>query len=171
MKYVFLSLLIIAFACKKAPNRPIEIVEEDSVVVNTSVDSAKEEKTSSTNGATKELSEKNARSIEGAKVVYQIPASHLPIKLEDEFGDGINEIVIKISNYKKDKISAAILPENAMMNIRFNQIKLPNGTLDGPFGREIQSYSISKNGEVWLVVGKSNMASGDDTGKFKIELK
>ena len=55
------------------------------------------------------------------------------------------------------------------MNIRFNQIKLANGDYDGPFGREI-SYDIKQKGEIWLIVSKSNMASGETKGKFEIEL-
>ena len=56
------------------------------------------------------------------------------------------------------------------MNIRFNQIKLANGDYDGPFGREI-NYEIKEKGEVWLIIAKSNMASGDATGKFKIRIE
>ena len=56
------------------------------------------------------------------------------------------------------------------MNIRFSQIKLPNGNFDGPFTQDI-SYEVKEKGEIWLIIGKSNMASGEAKGKFKVTIK
>ena len=56
------------------------------------------------------------------------------------------------------------------MNIRFNQIKTPDGKYDGPFGREI-SYKISSKGEVWLMIGKNLMADGKNTGRFSVRIE
>jgi hypothetical protein len=77
---------------------------------------------------------------------------------------------VRITNYKKDQLKANIIPENNNMNIRFNQIKTPDGKYDGPFGREI-SYKISGKGEVWLIIGKNLMAEGDNVGRFSVRIE
>jgi len=56
------------------------------------------------------------------------------------------------------------------MNIRFNQIKLPSGETEGPFGREMLLKTKEK-GEIWLIIGKSNMASGETKGKFSVSIR
>lgn len=109
------------------------------------------------------------RVVEGNKIIKTINGDMIPLKIHDEFTGDQQEYVLKIKNFNGNKISGKILPENPEMNIRFNQIKLANGDYDGPFGREI-SYDIKQKGEIWLIVSKSNMASGETKGKFEIEL-
>ena len=94
----------------------------------------------------------------------------IPLTLTDEFTTENQQYIIKIKNFNRPKIFGAITPKNPKMNIRFNQIKLSDGSLDGPFGREI-TYEIPQKGEIWLLIGKSNMASGEITGEFSVFLK
>ena len=110
------------------------------------------------------------RVIEGEEIIKTIDASQLPITIADEFSDADQQMIIKIKNFKTDKISGIITPENPEMNIRFNQIKLTNGDYDGPFGSNL-TYDIKSEGEIWLIIAKSNMASGETKGKFSVRLE
>ena len=94
----------------------------------------------------------------------------VPLTITDEFTTDRQKYILKIKNFKDKKIVGKITPQNSDMNIRFNQIKLPNGDFDGPFGQEI-NYNVKENGEVWLLIGKILMASGNAKGKFTINLK
>lgn len=107
---------------------------------------------------------------DGSEIVKMISGDGIPLELTEEFTSDQQQFIIKIRDFTGSNISAAIIPEKPSMNIRFNQIKLPNGEYDGPFGREI-SYKIQQNGEIWLIVGKSNMASGTARGKFKVVIE
>ena len=87
--------------------------------------------------------------------------------MHDEFTSDVSELIIKIPDFDRQNISGEIVPENPKMNIRFNQIKLPNGDFEGPFSRGMM-FKSRENGEIWLIIGKSNMASGIASGKFSV---
>src|SRR5690606_36540655 len=112
----------------------------------------------------------DSRSVENGQITTTIDAEMLPLTLSEEFTDKQQAYMIKIENFSGESISGEIVPENPQMNIRFNQIRLPDGTLDGPFSRKI-SYKTPDKGEIWLIVGKSNMASGVSTGKFTVKIR
>ncbi len=110
------------------------------------------------------------RVIEGNKIIRTINGDMIPLTIEDEFINPNQQLTVKVKNFTASKISATVIPSIPEMNIRINQLRLPDGQWDGPFGREF-SYEIEKPGEIWLVVGKSNMASGQPLGKFKLHLQ
>ena len=68
------------------------------------------------------------------------------------------------------KLYALISPKDSTANIRFNQIIMPDGTADGPFGRDIQ-YDLAPNGIYTLIIDKSLMAEGSSETDFTIEVK
>ena len=113
---------------------------------------------------------KTFRVVEGDRISKTISAEMLPLTISEEFTNDRQKFILKIKNFKGHKIEGIITPENKNMNIRFNQIKRPNGDYDGPFGREI-SEKITGNGEIWLIVGKSLMVSANSKGKFTINIK
>lgn len=110
------------------------------------------------------------RYVEGRTIIKIINGDMLPLSLEENFTNSDQQYIIKIKNFQGGEISGKVIPENPQMNIRFNQIKKADGGYDGPFGREI-SYSVESPGEIWLILGKSNMASGNATGPFVVELR
>ena len=170
MKKLIVLIPMILFSCSKKESISENMVKNDTVIlaentIDHKIDSAT-------------LDEKNViknslkieRITEGNKIIQTIPVEMLPITVTDEFTNSDQQMVLKIENFTGKKIIGKITPENAQMNIRFNQIKLANGDYDGPFGRDL-TYDIKDNGEIWLIIGKSNMASGDATGKFTIHLE
>lgn len=110
------------------------------------------------------------REVEGNKIIRTVDAQQIPFNIGEEFTEEDQQFIVKIKNFRQKTISGEVTPENAEMNIRFNQIKLPDGTFDGPFGRQI-SYTAKNDGELWLIIGKSNMASGETKGKFSVSIK
>lgn len=110
------------------------------------------------------------RVVEGNKITRTINADMIPLTVSDEFTNADQQFIIKILNFDQKNINAAIIPENEMMNVRFNQIKKSDGSFDGPFARTLSQENLSP-GEISLIIGKSQMASGEATGRFKVEIK
>jgi hypothetical protein len=54
-----------------------------------------------------------------------------PIIIQEEFTKDHDKLILKISNYSKPQLKAKIITRQNDFNIRFNQIKLPDGKMDG----------------------------------------
>ncbi|REC53808.1 hypothetical protein DRF62_12200 [Chryseobacterium piscium] len=170
---VLLIGLLLIVSCKKG--NPSQGMKTDSVVVSEQsenafpVDSVNSKISNDTLQPVNTKSDENLNKQNG-ETVKLVDGEKLPSTLEFEFTDKIQKAVVRIANYKKDQLKADIVPESNNMNIRFNQIKTPDGKYDGPFGREI-SYKISSKGEVWLMIGKNLMADGENTGRFSVRIE
>ncbi|WP_299183463.1 hypothetical protein [uncultured Chryseobacterium sp.] len=179
MKKALLLIPLIVISCKKDPN-VAEITEKDTVTAAElpasqyqmdSSDSRKRDSVINNAPVTKEVLRKGVmRNEKDGQIIRTADASQLPFTLGEEFTKDDQELVLKITNYNQSSINAKITTKENDFNIRFNQIKLPNGEYDGPFGREI-SHEIKGKGEVWLVIGKSNMASGKTKGSFSVSVE
>ena len=62
-----------------------------------------------------------------------------------------------------DSLVATLHASGSQRNLRFNQIVMPDGTMDGPFGHELH-YRTGQNGTYTLKIGKDNMADGTVKG-------
>ncbi|PQA91678.1 hypothetical protein B0A69_17945 [Chryseobacterium shigense] len=178
MKKSLLLIPLIIISCKKEANIS-ETPNRDSAVVTEMPDAARADsaelrkKDSIVNNApvTKEVLRKGVmRNEKEGQIVRTADASQLPFTLGEEFTKEGQELVLKLTHYDKPNIKAKISTNEKDFNIRFNQIKLPNGEYDGPFSREI-TYEIKGKGEVWLIIGKSNMASGNTIGSFNVSVE
>ena len=173
MKKLLFLIPLLIITCQKKETISDNSTIHDSVSLPQN-DMAKSD--SSINGIVvlnKENPKKNSqtfRVIDGDSIIKTINGDMIPLKIKDEFTTDRQKFILKIKNFNKGKISGTVTSENQDMNIRFNQIKLPNGEFDGPFGQEI-NYDVKENGEVWLIIGKNLMASGKAKGKFSITLK
>ena len=72
------------------------------------------------------------------------------------------------SGYKK--LHGTLSSEDDTANIRFSQIFMPDGTMDGPFGREIE-YDLLLDGTYRLSVHENMMAGDPWEGNFKVSLQ
>ena len=104
------------------------------------------------------------------KVIIITKDGSSSFKIDEEFTDKHDKLILKIANFNKSKITAKITTKQQDFNIRFNQIKLPDGKMDGPFLREI-TYNVPTSGELWLIIGKNNMADGKTTGSFSVNVE
>lgn len=155
MKKLIFLLSVFLFSCQPKNSRSDQVSIKDTVAT-------KEDTVTS-----KKSEQKITREIKNDTIVRIADSRQIPFVLHDEFTSDVSELIIKIKDFDRQNISGEIVPENPEMNIRFNQIKLPNGDFHGPFGRGLM-FKSRENGEIWLIIGKSNMASGIASGKFSV---
>ncbi|UFK98814.1 hypothetical protein [Kaistella faecalis] len=165
MKKLIMLIPILLFSCNKTESVKISTSKADTVAPNpiSEDDSAK---VIGTAGGRQGM----MREVEGNKIIRTADAQQIPFSIGEEFTKEDQQFILKIKNFKGQNITGEITPEKPEMNIRFNQIKLPDGSFDGPFGRQI-NYAIKGGGELWLIIGQSNMASGDVKGNFSVEIR
>ncbi|MFC0344795.1 hypothetical protein ACFFH5_11365, partial [Epilithonimonas hispanica] len=81
------------------------------------------------------------------------------------------ELLLFIANFISFLIpNSGYLKTEKPMNLRFNQIRMPDNTFDGPFTQTIE-YETKQKGEYWLILAKSNMAEGTPVGKFFVKIE
>lgn len=157
MKVVYLLLATALFACNNdagtaneedpvpdtsAIHDPAPVITSPTTPVNTQVDSVirfEFSRDSSTLTATGKLSSAKDR------IIGYLPAD------------------------REVDLTAVLEPSDKKMNIRFSQIILPDGKMDGPFGQKLQ-YKINQVGTYQIVITPNNMADGKTSGEFKIRL-
>ncbi|HEX7870093.1 MAG TPA: hypothetical protein VF455_08260 [Chryseobacterium sp.] len=173
-KFAFALIPLLVISCKKEV--PATESKTDSIIV--SEQSANASKIDSQNIEIKKDSSKNSKidnkdeatEVKNGEIIKVVDGEKLPLLIDEKFTDKNQKLILKIRNYEKTDLKASVLPKNNNMNIRFNQIKTPDGKYDGPFGREI-SYKIPKSGEVWLIIGKNLMADGEIEGDFSVRVE
>lgn len=101
--------------------------------------------------------------------IITVDASEMPIRLNLEIKNPDDQIILKLENLDQPKIKGYVKTENPM-NIRINQIRMPDNTFDGPFGPTIE-YDTKQKGEYWLILAKNNMADGEPVGKFFVKIE
>jgi hypothetical protein len=180
MKKLFLLIPLVIFSCKKESSVSQTQSTDSSAAVQESATTKKADsvtalrmKDSIINNApkTKEVLRTGVmRDVKDGQIIRTVDAVQFPLTLGEEFTKDGQEFILKIINFDQSKINAKISTKEKDFNIRFNQIKLPNGDYDGPFGRDL-TYDIKERGEIWLIIGKSNMASGNTKGSFTVSLE
>lgn len=101
--------------------------------------------------------------------IITVDASKMPIRLNLEIKNPNDQIILKLENLNQPKIKGYVKTESPM-NVRINQIRMPDNTFDGPFGPTIE-YDTKQKGEYWLILAKNNMADGDPVGKFFVKIE
>ena len=181
MKKLLFLIPFVLFSCKKDI-----VVSENTIKSEDSSDATKnpsdstvltlsdENRDSMINNApaTKEVLRRGImREKQGDEIIRIADAEMLPFNIGEEFTEDNQSFILKIQNFSGKQISADVKPQFEDQNIRINGIKLPNGKTDGPFGKELEDYTVPQNGEVWLIIGKSNMASGNSKGNFSVSVE
>ena len=101
--------------------------------------------------------------------IVTVDASKMPIRLNLEIKNPDDQLILKLENLNQPKIKGYLRAEKSM-NLRFNQIRMPDNTFDGPFSTTID-YDTKQKGEYWLILAKSNMAEGTPVGKFFVKIE
>jgi len=152
LKYLALIPLFLV-TCKKEPE--VKDTETDTVAtIERPIDSL------STILKTEKESNQN---------IVTVDASKMPIRLNLEIKNPDDQLILKLENLSQQKIKGYLKTEKPM-NLRFNQIRLPDNSFDGPFGPTIE-YDTKQKGEYWLILAKSNMADGTPVGKFFVKIE
>lgn len=106
-----------------------------------------------------------------------VVADSMPVKLDmkDGYGKALirkmpkKSVEVEFGSEAYDELYAAISEVPDTANIRFNQIYMPDGTADGPFGRDIV-YGLAQKGMYRLVIGESLMQGEPWGGDFMVEV-
>ncbi|MFC4687028.1 hypothetical protein ACFO4P_08790 [Epilithonimonas pallida] len=152
LKYLALIPLFLV-ACKKEPE-----IKEQKVDTITTI----EKPVDSLSTILKTEKESNQN-------IVTVDASKMPIRLNLQIKNPDDQLILKLENLNQAKINGYIKTEK-LMNLRFNQIRMPDNTFDGPFGQTIE-YETKQKGEYWLILAKSNMAEGTPVGKFFVKIE
>ncbi len=84
--------------------------------------------------------------------------------------DGVKDLKILPVKIASGKILyAKLIPSEARANLLINQVQMPDSSLDGPFGRELE-YKIKTPGIYKLIIGESLMAEGNWKGDFLVKV-
>ncbi len=78
-------------------------------------------------------------------------------------------VVCNFSLQKKGTLTASITTPSNKDNIRFNQILMPDGSADGPFGKTID-HTIKTEGNYKLIIGADLMAEDAYTGECRLTI-
>lgn len=80
--------------------------------------------------------------------------------------------VVRVSFESEDykTLTGNLSSPDSSANIRFLQIIMPDGTMDGPFSRDIQ-YTLPMDGQYTLRIGENMMAGDPWAGEFKVSLQ
>lgn len=70
---------------------------------------------------------------------------------------------------KKGKLVALITTPSGKGNIRFNQLIMPDGSADGPFGKKIE-YTATQTGTYKLIIAANLMAEDPYNGEFTLKV-
>ena len=152
LKYLALVPLFLV-ACKKEPE-----VKDTKVDTVTTI----EKPVDSLSAIVKTERESNQK-------IITVDASKMPIRLNLEITNPNDQIILKLENLDQPKIKGYVKTETPM-NVRINQIRMPDNTFDGPFGPTIE-YDTKQKGEYWLIFAKNNMADGEPVGKFFVKIE
>ena len=152
LKYLALIPLFLV-ACKKEPE-----IKEQKVDTITTI----EKPVDSLSTILKTEKESNQN-------IVTVDASKMPVRLNLQIKNPDDQLILKLENLNQAKINGYIKTEKPM-NLRFNQIRMPDNTFDGPFGQTIE-YATKQKGEYWLILAKSNMAEGAPVGNFFVKIE
>lgn len=152
LKYLAL-IPIFLVACKKEPE-----VKDQKIDTVTTIEKPIDSLSTIIN--TEKESNQNIVTVDGSK---------MPIRVNLEITNPNDQIILRLENVNQPKIKGYLKTEKPM-NVRFNQIRMPDNTFDGPFSQAIE-YDTKQKGEYWLILAKSNMADGTPIGKFFVKIE
>ena len=115
--------------------------------------------------------------IESTAQVKQVNDSNIiQINLKEGRGEATiykqenQTVYIQFSSLGYKKIRGVLSSPDSLANIRFSQIFIPDGSMDGPFGREI-SYDLPIEGIYKLSVNENIMAGDPWKGEFVVSIR
>lgn len=126
----------------------------------------------------KEKSDTNSTVFDIQKSEILIPSNNDLIKIDLTDGQASatiqkNEnqtVYIEFSSKGSKKLSAHLSSPDSLANIRFSQIFMPDGKMDGSWGRDME-YDLPMDGTYKISVHENMMAGDPWAGVFKVEVK
>ncbi len=178
MKKFWILLPVLLLSCTKDPKieATVDSLEEDSTFKVDYADSTRIDQrlpdsiVNQSQDVQRVLETGIMREESATQIVRYAEAKMLPFTIGDEIKTNEQNFILKLAQTPKGPLKILIETKDPQMNIRVNQVRYPDGTLDGPFGRSVE-LDVPVSGEVWLILRKSNMASSSPVGKFTVTLE
>lgn len=120
-----------------------------------------------TENQTKDIIDKVIYPSDSGAVVLNLNDGHVKDRIYKKEGE---HIYIEFNSGEYSRLYGLLSSEDSLANIRFAQIFMPDGTMDGPFGREIR-YDLAKNKEYKISVTENMMAGDPWAGIFMVEIR
>ncbi len=84
--------------------------------------------------------------------------------------DSMQSVIVEFNPGDSTRLHGWITSKDSIANVRFNQIIMPDSTMDGPFGHEIE-YKLTQRGTYQLSIGESLMAGDPWSGVFLLRME
>lgn len=154
MKSFFIILMVIVACNSRSNNKP------DSNSTATRNDSATTVKDTISNN----------EEINDSIINIRFPKDSTSITVSGKM-KGINHPITVLIPIKQGKqLTAVIRTEDSLANVRINQIFMPDGKADGPFGKELKR-AIHQQGTYKLIISENMMQGEEWKGKFMLTVK
>jgi hypothetical protein len=156
MNKIFVVLFVVLFmemliACDQSgsKNNPAEIVKKDTIT-----------KTKIASSNDKNINQNNNPILHAGVDTFSVRLQMNGIK---------DRKVIPLNIVSGKELFAVIHKNDGKDNIRINQLEMPDGTFDGPFGDSLY-YKIKIAGVYKIIIGPDLMATGKLDRAFKLKV-
>lgn len=99
-----------------------------------------------------------------------VSAYHLPVQIYKTIQNSSQSIRILLTDMESGSLKINVVTSNEDANIRISRIVMPDGSSEGPFGRECK-LDVKQRGDYIIIISKSNMASGSPEGPVYITIE
>lgn len=119
--------------------------------------------------------QENAAKPVNDSVIYPSDSDTIRIQLRDGKGalkihkEERQYVNVMFDSHGFTKMTATLSSGDSTANIRFGQIIMPNGNMDGPFGPTM-SYDLPVEGDYVLSIHENQMAGDPWSGDFEVSI-
>lgn len=103
-------------------------------------------------------------------IIASVTQGSIPDSIVLQVDHIFQRIHVVVKNISNDSLVASLNAPGKERNVRINQIIMPDGSMDGPFGHEIH-YRTRQKGTYTLIIGKDNMADGQVEGPVTVYVR
>lgn len=111
----------------------------------------------------------------GSEVITAPESGAISIPIKDGYGKITvskkerQNVYLSFDSGDGKQLYGKITSQDTLANVRFTQIVMPDGTMDGPFGNEIR-YELPQKGKYEINIGENMMAGDPWSGVFTVEI-
>jgi hypothetical protein len=103
-------------------------------------------------------------------IEVQFPAGKNSIAIKGQMRGVQKPFTVIVPVKKGQTLLALLVAQDSIANVRINQIFMPDGKADGPFGREL-SKTIPADGDCKIIISENMMQGEEWKGKFTLSLR
>ncbi len=105
----------------------------------------------------------------GNEIDVEFSAGTTSVTVQGNMDSLEREVICNVPVTGGNIIKGTLATMNSASNIRFNQVTMPDGKTDGPFGKEL-NYLITQKGTYRIKIAPGGMAENPYYGEFLVKL-